>query len=86
MISCEELLDELGDYLDEDLAPGLRRELEEHLSGCRPCKVVADSAQSTIKIVSGCRSFELPAKLSAKIMKKVRAACSGTKGSGGKGP
>ena len=86
MISCEELLDELGNYLDEDLAPGLRRELQEHLSACRPCKVVADSAQSTIKIVSGCRSFELPAKLSAKIMAKVRTAGGVKKGSGGKGP
>ena len=85
MISCKDLLDELGDYLDEELAPGLRRELEKHLADCRPCKVVADSAQSTVKIVTGCRSFELPPKLSAKIMAKIRAAGCSTKGSGGKG-
>ena len=83
MISCKDLLDELGDYLDEEMAPGLRRELEEHLSDCRPCKVVADSAQRTVKIITGCRSFELPAKMSAKIMARIRAAGCTTKGSGG---
>ena len=86
MISCKELIDELGDYLDEELAPGLRRELEEHLAACRPCKVVADSAQRTVKIVTGCRSFELPAKLSAKIMARIRAAGCNPKDPGDKEP
>jgi anti-sigma factor (TIGR02949 family) len=85
MISCKDLLDELGDYLDEDLAPGLRRELEEHLAGCGPCRVVADSAQRTVKIITGCRSFELPAKLSAKIMARIRATDGPAKGPGGQG-
>jgi anti-sigma factor (TIGR02949 family) len=84
MISCKDLIDELGDYLDEELAPGLRRELEEHLRACRPCQVVADSAQRTVKIVTGCRSFELPAKLSAKIMARIRAAGCAPKDPGGK--
>jgi anti-sigma factor (TIGR02949 family) len=83
VISCKDLLDELGDYLDEDLTPELRRELEKHLADCRPCKVVADSARMTVKIVTDCGSFELPRKMSAKIMAKVRAACSGKKGPAG---
>jgi anti-sigma factor (TIGR02949 family) len=77
MISCRDLLKELGDYLDEDVSADLRRELEEHLAECRPCKVVADSTRQTVKIVTGCRSFELPAKFSAKIMARIRAAGSG---------
>ena len=85
MISCKDLLDELGDYLDEELAPGLRREPEQHLADCRPCKVVADSAQRTVKIITGCRSFELPAKMSAKIMARIRAAGCNTKDPGEKG-
>ena len=74
MLSCKELLEELGDYLDEELSADLRRDLEEHLADCRPCKVVADSARKTVQIVTGCRSFELPPKFSAKIMAKIRAA------------
>ena len=74
MLSCKDLLEELGDYLDDDLSANLRRELEDHLADCRPCKVVADSARQTVKIVTGCRSFELPPKFSAKIMAKIKAA------------
>jgi len=77
MISCEELMDELGSLLDEEVTPELRRQLEQHLSDCRPCRVIADSTKSTVKIVTGCRSFELPAKLSAKIMAKIREAGGG---------
>ena len=73
MISCKDLLQELSDYLDEELSPEQREELEEHLSECRPCKVVADTSRSTVKIVTGCRSFELPPKISAKIMAKIRS-------------
>ena len=73
MYSCEDLLDHLNDYLDDRAAAEIRHELETHLGSCRPCKVVLDSTSATIRIVSGCRSFELPADLSAKIMAKVRA-------------
>ena len=73
MISCKDLLQELSDYLDEELSPEQREELEEHLSECRPCKVVADTSRSTVRIVTGCRSFELPPKMSAKIMSKIRS-------------
>ena len=72
MISCEELMDELGRLLEDEAPPELRRQLEEHLSDCRPCRVIADSTRSTVRIVTGCRSFELPPKLSAKIMAKLR--------------
>src|SRR5437667_287684 len=61
------------------------REIVEHLADCRPCKVVADSAQRTVKIITGCRSFELPAKMSARIMARIRAAGCTTKDSGGQG-
>jgi anti-sigma factor (TIGR02949 family) len=77
MISCEELMDELGSLLDEEVTPELRRQLEKHLSDCRPCRVIADSTRHTVKIVSGCRSFELPARLSEKIMAKIRESGGG---------
>ena len=77
MISCEELMQELGSLLDEEVAPDLRQKLERHLSDCRPCRVIADSTRSTVKIVTGCRSFDLPPKLSAKIMAKIRKSGGG---------
>ena len=74
MISCEELIEELNEYLDEECTPEQRRALEAHLSSCGECQVVADTARQTVKIVTGCGSFELPAKMSSKIMAKIRAS------------
>jgi anti-sigma factor (TIGR02949 family) len=80
MLNCKDLLEELGDYLDDDMSADLRRDLEEHLADCSPCKVVADSARQTVKIVTGCRSFELPPKFSAKIMARIRSSGPGRPG------
>ena len=77
MFSCQELLAELGNYLDEQVAAEVRQELEVHLSHCRTCRVLIDSTRKTLKIVTECRSFELPADLSARIMAKIRAAQEG---------
>ena len=82
MLSCEDLIEELGSYLDDELTPEQRRQLEEHLSDCRPCEVIADSARKTVRIVTGCKSFELPPKMSARIMSKIRSTCTKGKGDG----
>ena len=62
MITCEEFLAEFGDYLENQVSPEVRKELELHLSQCRACHVLYDSSRKTIKIVTESSSFELPEK------------------------
>jgi len=73
MFSCDDLLDHLNDYLDDRAVAEVRRELEIHLGGCPDCVVILDTTSVVIRVVSGCKSFELPERLSAKIMAKIRA-------------
>ena len=76
MITCDEFMAELGNYLEGDVALEVRRQLEGHLSHCQTCQVVYDSTRKTIKIVTDSGSFDLPeaaVKLSAgKIMARIR--------------
>lgn len=72
MLDCRKVLDELANYLDDDAAVAIRQQLEEHLEHCRPCRVLVDSTRKTIKIVTGCGSFEVPVNLSSKIMARIR--------------
>ncbi len=74
MLSCAQLLDELSNYLDDQTAADVRRNLEAHLEDCGACRVLLDSTRKTIRITSRCGSFELPASLSARIMARVRAS------------
>jgi len=71
MITCDEFFSEFADYLENQLSPEVRRELEMHLSQCRACHVLYDSSQKTIKIVSESNSFELPEKVFDPIIDRV---------------
>jgi hypothetical protein len=77
MITCEEFFAEFADYLENQVSPELRQELEVHLSQCRACHVLYDSSRKTIKIVSESNSFELPQKvfdpIIDRVMSKLRA-------------
>ena len=72
MLSCREVMDELAEYLYEDVAADLRRELEAHLQQCRTCNVLYDSTRKTLRVLTDSRCFELPVDLSARIMAKIR--------------
>ena len=71
MITCDEFFAEFGDYLEKQVPPEVRRELEEHVAQCRTCHVLYDSALKTVKIVTDSESFELPASVSGPIIDRV---------------
>ena len=71
MITCEEFFAEFADYLEDQVSPEVRQELELHLSQCRVCHVLYDSSRKTIKIVSESNSFELPQKVFDPIIDRV---------------
>jgi Putative zinc-finger len=71
MITCDEFFAEFADYLENQVSPEVRQELELHLSRCRACHVLYDSSRKTIKIVSESNSFELPQKVFDPIIDRV---------------
>jgi hypothetical protein len=71
MITCDEFFAEFADYLENQVSPEVRQELELHLSQCRACYVLFDSSRKTIKIVSESNSFELPQKVFDPIIDRV---------------
>ena len=78
MITCEEFLAEVGNYLECDLTAEVRRQVEDHLAHCHTCQVLYDSVRKTIAIVTDSGSFDLPettARLIAdQIMVRIRKA------------
>jgi len=73
MISCDEFFTEFGDYIENRVPLEVRKELELHLSQCRACHVLYDSACKTVKIVTDSGSFELPQAVSDSIIDSVMA-------------
>jgi hypothetical protein len=73
MITCDEFFTEFGDFLENQVSPEVREELELHLSQCRACHVLYDSTCKTVKIVTESSSFELPQSISDPIIDRVIA-------------
>jgi hypothetical protein len=73
MFSCEQVLAELSDYLDESVGDALRKEIEAHMIHCRSCQAVYDSTRKTLRIVTESGSFELSEDVSARLTNRIQA-------------
>jgi hypothetical protein len=62
-ITCDEVLDNLRDYLDDRERAELCREIEEHLKHCHDCQVEVDTILKTIKLYQSDRVTEVPLKV-----------------------
>jgi len=71
MLSCQDLITELSNLLDDDVAVETRQMLEEHLSHCRTCQVLYDSTRQTIRVVTDAGTFELPESVGTRIRQNV---------------
>lgn len=76
MITCEEFLTELGNYLEDDTTAEVRRQVQDHLAHCRTCQILYDSVRKTLQVATNSGCFDLPettAKLMAEtIMARIR--------------
>ncbi len=72
MITCEQLIAELGSYLQGDVAIEVRRQVET-TSCCQTCRVIYDSTCKTMKIVTDSGSFDLSAAAAKPIKDKIMA-------------
>ena len=67
MVTCAEVVKELSNYIDDDIDPKLRAEIENHLRGCRRCSVLLDSTRKTLRFVGDDRVFEVPVGYSERL-------------------
>ena len=68
MLTCKDFLHELSDYLDASLDAKLRAKLEEHISECPNCWVIADTTRRTIQIYKGMEPYPVPADVQERLM------------------
>ena len=73
LLTCNQFMDELSEYLDEDVEGGLRKELEEHVAQCPNCWVMVDTTKKTLKIYKGLAAEPLPGDLKSRLMEAIYA-------------
>lgn len=72
-ISCDEVLDNLKDYLDERERAELCQQIEEHLKHCHDCQVEVDQILKTIVLYQADRVTEVPLKARQGLMAALAA-------------
>ena len=77
-MDCNEVLEQLADYLDDDAREDLCRAIEAHLSRCKDCRLEVDTVRKTIVLYQVDREIPLPssafASLEAALAKEYRKA------------
>jgi predicted anti-sigma-YlaC factor YlaD len=71
VFSCEDVRAALSNYMDDDVSPDVRRDLEHHLGECRTCQVLYDTTGKTLRIVTNVGSFEVPEGVSEQLVKRI---------------
>lgn len=71
-MKCQELLQQLNEYVDGALAPGICEEFEKHMSGCNPCQVVVDNIRKTIMLYKAGVPCELPVGFRDRLHRALR--------------
>lgn len=72
-MDCDDLLKQLNEYVDGNLAPGVCDEFRAHLKDCNPCQVVVDNVRNTIRLYRDGQEVELPEACRAKLHAVLKA-------------
>ncbi len=67
MVSCRQVLEELSNYIDNDVDAKLRDQIENHLKSCRRCSVILDTTRKTVRIYSNEGVLEVPGGYSQRL-------------------
>jgi anti-sigma factor RsiW len=73
VIDCKHVWREISSYIDGDLDPTLRQEIETHLESCRHCAALLDSTHNVLVLVADQRTFRLPIGFHERMKKRLAA-------------
>ncbi len=79
MLTCKQFLQELTDFLDETVSPEERRKLEDHISACPNCWVIADTTKKTIQVYKCSEPVSLPEGVKQRLMAALERKCASDK-------
>jgi Putative zinc-finger len=79
LISCEEVWQEVSNYLDAEVEPELRAAIEEHVRGCKRCSAVVDGMRNVIQLYADERMLEVPLGFSRRLHRRLEDDLRGTR-------
>lgn len=79
-MECTEVQKRLSAYREKIISPKQKALIDEHLEGCRKCKLALADLKKTIEYVKKLEEVEPPAWLTQKVMARVRSEAEAKRG------
>lgn len=70
-LSCQDVWKEMVNYTEGDLTEGLRKRVEQHLSGCAHCRAVYDGSNNVVRLLGSGKVFALPSGFSRRLYERL---------------
>lgn len=71
-MNCKGVIRELSNYIDGELEPAIKQELERHLAHCEDCTMILDQTKKSIEILCDSEPIPLPADLHTRLHSALR--------------
>ena len=66
-MDCTEVMEQLSEYLDQNVRDELRKAVDEHLHSCHDCSYYVDTVRKTVVLYQADRRIEVPMKVTARL-------------------
>jgi hypothetical protein len=80
VVSCEQVWQEISNYLDGEVSPELKTAMEAHFRECKHCTAILDGTKNIVHLYADDRLVELPAGFSARWQRKLAESMPGPRG------
>lgn len=77
-IDCKHVWHHLSAYIDGDVDPLLRAEIDHHLEHCEICSAILDSTRNIVVLVADGRVFEIPSGYSDRLHERLDSVLAGS--------
>ena len=71
-MNCKGVIRELSNYIDGDLDPVMKQELERHLEHCEDCTMIVDQTKKSVEILCDSQPVELKADVRSRLHSALR--------------
>ena len=72
-IDCREVWKEITNYIEGDLTPEMREQVDRHLRECPHCKAVYDGSRNVVRLLGCTTVLELPTGFSQRLRRRLSA-------------
>jgi len=66
-LNCKGVIREISNYIDGDLDPVVKQELERHLEHCEDCTMIVDQTRKSIRVLCDSRPVSLSTDVRARL-------------------